>query len=65
MVSHRHSISPEDFLVIGNSMKADILPVLALGDSTAHIPCFVIWEAELADEPTEIFNRFFKLENMH
>ena len=64
MVSHRYSISPEDFLMIGNSVKTDIFPVLALGASTAHIPCFVTWEAGLADEPTEIFNRYFKFENI-
>ena len=33
----RHGILPENFLMVGNSIKSDILPVLELGLSLIHI----------------------------
>ncbi len=37
---------PEDFLMIGNSFKSDILPVLQLGGYGIHVPFHVTWEHE-------------------
>ncbi len=37
---------PENFLMLGNSIKSDILPVLEIGGSTAHIPYHVTWTHE-------------------
>lgn len=37
---------PEDFLMLGNSIKSDILPVLELGGYAAHIPYHVTWTHE-------------------
>jgi putative hydrolase of the HAD superfamily len=31
-------IQPEEFFMIGNSLKSDILPVLAIGGHAVHIP---------------------------
>jgi putative hydrolase of the HAD superfamily len=57
----RHGIAPEDFLMVGNSLKSDILPVLALGGAAAHVPYPLIWEHELAP-PLPVANaRFFQL----
>jgi len=39
-------IAPEHFLMIGNSLKSDILPVLEIGGSTFHIPYHVDWVHE-------------------
>ncbi len=60
----RHQIAPENFLMVGNSLKSDILPVLALGAAGAHIPYEITWEGEHAEEPTEHLERFFKLDRM-
>lgn len=38
--------SPENFLMIGNSIKSDILPVLELGGYAVHIPHHVTWAYE-------------------
>ncbi|MEP0710573.1 MAG: HAD family hydrolase, partial [Algoriphagus sp.] len=48
----RHlDISPEEFLMLGNSLKSDVLPVLALGGHAIHIPFHITWEHEtVADE---------------
>lgn len=37
---------PEKFLMIGNSAKSDILPVLELGGCAAHIPHHITWAHE-------------------
>jgi putative hydrolase of the HAD superfamily len=39
-------IMPEEFLMIGNSIKSDILPVLAIGAHAFHVPYHVTWEHE-------------------
>ena len=40
---------PEDFLMIGNSLKSDVLPVLNLGGYAIHIPYHTTWEYEKID----------------
>src|SRR6187402_1539508 len=39
-------IQPAEFLMIGNSLKSDILPVLALGGHGIHIPYHTTWAHE-------------------
>lgn len=40
---------PSNFLMLGNSIKSDILPVLEIGGSAAHIPYHVTWAHEQHD----------------
>jgi putative hydrolase of the HAD superfamily len=46
----RHGIAPRDFLMVGNSLKSDILPVLALGGAGVYIPYHIIWQAERVEK---------------
>lgn len=39
-------VTPEAFLMVGNSVKSDILPVLAVGACAVHIPCGATWAHE-------------------
>lgn len=39
-------IQPQQFLMIGNSLKSDILPVLEIGGYGFHVPFHVTWEHE-------------------
>lgn len=41
---------PEHFLMLGNSIKSDILPVLELGGYAAHIPYHTTWAHEQITE---------------
>ena len=43
-------INPTEFLMIGNSMKSDILPVLDVGAFAIHIPFHTTWEHEKVSE---------------
>ena len=38
-----------DFLMIGNSLKSDVLPVLNIGGFAVHIPYHTTWEYEKID----------------
>ena len=43
-------LEPANFLMIGNSPKSDILPVLKLGGSAVYIPSSELWTHETIDE---------------
>ncbi|MGK2864456.1 MAG: HAD family hydrolase [Chitinophagaceae bacterium] len=46
-------IKPEHFLMLGNSIKSDILPVLAIGGHGFHIPYHTTWEHEKVENNVE------------
>ena len=39
-------IKPSEFLMIGNSLKSDILPLLEIGAEAVHIPFHTTWQHE-------------------
>jgi putative hydrolase of the HAD superfamily len=49
----RHGIDPTEFVMIGNSLKSDVAPVLALGGWGIHVPYVTTWALESAEEPTD------------
>ena len=51
-------IPPNEFLMIGNSLKSDILPVLELGGHAFHIPFHTTWAYEQVE--TTIVNERFQ-----
>jgi putative hydrolase of the HAD superfamily len=51
-------ISPDTFLMIGNSLKSDVLPVLEIGGHAFHIPFHTTWAHEQVD--IEITHERFK-----
>ncbi|GAB4029701.1 HAD family hydrolase [Spirosoma gilvum] len=54
---------PENFLMLGNSIKSDILPVLELGGFAAHTPYHVTWQHERYEARVE-HDRFFELQSI-
>ena len=45
----RLEIEPSEFFMIGNSLKSDVLPVLAIGGHAVHIPFHTTWAHEKID----------------
>ena len=43
---HKHQIAAERFLMVGNSLRSDVLPVAALGGYAVHVPYHITWEHE-------------------
>ncbi|BAX78725.1 HAD family hydrolase [Labilibaculum antarcticum] len=39
-----------EFLMVGNSLKSDIIPVLNLGGKAVHVPFHTTWEHEMVSE---------------
>jgi putative hydrolase of the HAD superfamily len=50
----RHlDIQPEELLMVGNSLKSDILPVLNIGGSAIHVPYHITWAHEQINHTIE------------
>jgi putative hydrolase of the HAD superfamily len=60
----RQAIAPERFLMVGNSLKSDILPVLELGGAGVHIPYHITWAAEHAAAPVGHEGRLFTIQHL-
>ena len=52
LLSHL-DIKPGEFLMVGNSVKSDILPVINIGANAIHIPFEVTWQHETHHDSTE------------
>ena len=63
-VLRRHDISAAEFAMVGNSVKSDILPVLALGGAGVHIPYHLMWQHEHVAETPCDHPRFRQVEHI-
>ena len=52
----RLEIEPNEFFMIGNSLKSDVLPVLGIGGYAVHIPFHTTWEHEKISHKVEHAN---------
>ena len=52
-IARRHSIEVDDAVMIGNSLKSDVLPALEAGLWGIHIPYHITWAHERAEPPAE------------
>ncbi len=57
----RHGVDPNRFLMIGNSVRSDILPVVDAGGWAVHIPAALSWSHEHADVPPYAKGRSFEV----
>ncbi len=60
----RYSIDAERFVMVGNSVKSDILPVLALGGNAIHVPYESQWELDKIDHGGAEAEGFFEAPTM-
>ncbi|MEG2099904.1 MAG: HAD family hydrolase, partial [Flavobacterium sp.] len=59
----RLDIQSHEFLMIGNSLKSDVLPVLEIGGYAVHIPFHTTWEHEKINHKIE-HEHFSSFENI-
>jgi putative hydrolase of the HAD superfamily len=57
----RHAVDPHRFLMVGNSLRSDILPVVEAGAWAVHIPAALSWSHEHADMPPHAHGRYFEV----
>jgi len=63
-ILRRHGIAPAEFLMVGNSVKSDILPVLALGGAGVHVPYHLTWALDHTEQVPDADGRFFQLKSL-
>ena len=49
-VFERRGIKAEEFVMVGNSLRSDVVPVVSLGGRAVHIPYQVTWQHEQVAE---------------
>jgi putative hydrolase of the HAD superfamily len=49
-VMTRRGIEPKEFVMVGNSLRSDVAPVVELGGTAVHIPYQVTWSHEQVPE---------------
>lgn len=47
----KHDLAPEQLLMIGNSVKSDIAPVVNIGGTAINTPHEIVWVHEMMDMP--------------
>ena len=60
-VLREQRIDPTRFCMVGNSVKSDCLPVLALGGHAVHVPYPLLWELEHVEHDAESYDTFTEL----
>ncbi|MFN2168542.1 MAG: HAD family hydrolase, partial [Anaerolineae bacterium] len=54
-------VEPQRFLMVGNSLKSDVLPVVEIGGRAVHIPYHTTWAHEAVDLPQNLPKGFVEL----
>ncbi|MFV0365795.1 MAG: HAD family hydrolase [Mangrovibacterium sp.] len=57
-------IRPEQFMMVGNSLKSDIIPIVELGGTAVHIPYHTTWAYEQLDKEGINRHHYHSLENI-
>ena len=58
----KNDMEPEQILMVGNSVKSDIAPVVNIGGTAIHTPHEVIWVHEMMDMPQS--DRIIEVQNI-
>jgi putative hydrolase of the HAD superfamily len=61
-ILERHHLEAEKFVMVGNSMRSDILPVLELGGTAIHIPNSLTWSHEQVALPANLKSRYIEVD---
>ena len=60
----KYHINPQNFLMVGNTIRSDIHPVLALGGNAVHIPAASTWEHEILPDFDTSQNGYYTLDHI-
>jgi putative hydrolase of the HAD superfamily len=63
-ILERYHILPERFMMVGNSSKSDIVPVLAIGGYAVHIPYQITWVHEQVPQMSADHDQYFTVDRM-
>lgn len=57
-------ISVDSFLMVGNSLKSDVIPILNIGGKAVHVPFHTTWAHEMVSEEEERTNNHIRLNSI-
>jgi len=60
----KYAVQPERFLMVGNSLRSDIAPVLALGGYAVYVPYPLTWAHESAADLPPERSRFYEIASL-
>ncbi|NBD35955.1 MAG: HAD hydrolase-like protein [Chloroflexi bacterium] len=60
----KYGIAPARFLMVGNSLRSDILPIVEIGGHAVHIPYHITWVHEVATPSQEHADGYEQLEHI-
>jgi putative hydrolase of the HAD superfamily len=60
----KHKIETGCFLMVGNSVKSDVLPVLEIGGQAVYIPYHITWAHENVDDQPLDEDGYYQLERI-
>ncbi len=63
-VLRRHDLEPGRFLMVGNSLRSDIWPVLELGGHAVFVPHELTWVHEVIDPPPTDQPGYYRLDDV-
>jgi putative hydrolase of the HAD superfamily len=63
-IMNRHGVAPERFLMVGNSLRSDVLPALEAGAMAVHIPYEITWAHEHVEADAMEGQSFARLERI-
>jgi putative hydrolase of the HAD superfamily len=57
-------INVNEFLMVGNSLKSDVIPILNIGAKAIHVPFHTTWVHEMVSKKEEEMNGHLKLNHI-
>jgi putative hydrolase of the HAD superfamily len=63
-ILERYDCAPGRFLMIGNSLRSDVFPVLKAGGHAVYIPNDLTWSHEIVEPPTGDSHQYFQVEHI-
>jgi len=60
----QHGVDPAEFLMVGNTLRSDVLPVVTLGARAIHIPYHVTWSHETVEAAVADGHSFLTLNHI-
>lgn len=60
----KYHLEPQKFVMVGNSLRSDILPVLEIGSQAVYIPYETTWAHEMVAEAAHDPSRYYEIKHL-
>lgn len=64
LILDKFQINPKNLVMVGNSIRSDVLPVLTLGGKAVYIPANTTWEHEMVPDFDPAQEGFYEIVHM-